>query len=149
MFSYPCSMFSNSVKYALKAVLFLAANSDEKTLIMVKDISSSVGIPQAYLAKLLQELSKQKIISSKKGPKGGFYLNDVNKDASLVNIIYAIDGKKIEGCLLSLEKCNATHPCPLHNIIYPYKSSILGSLQEVSIRELSEGIKLGNTFLPF
>jgi Rrf2 family protein len=140
-------MFSNSVKYAIKAVLFLAANSDEINRIMVKDVSLAIDVPHPYLAKLLQELSKRKIISSKKGPKGGFYLNGKNKDSTLVNIIYAIDGEKIDSCVLNLEKCNTIHPCPLHKITYPYKSNFLNRLNGITIRELSEDIKLGKTFL--
>ena len=66
-------MFSNSSKYAIKAVLFLAVNSNEDHRIMVKDMAEPINVPQAYLAKLLQELSKKGIISSKKGPKGGFF----------------------------------------------------------------------------
>ncbi len=67
-------MFSNSSKYAIKAVLFLALNSNEDKKIMVKDIANPINVPQAYIAKLLQELSRQNVISSTRGPKGGFYL---------------------------------------------------------------------------
>ena len=65
-------MLSNSSKYAIKAVLFLSLNSSEIKWVMVKVIAKPINILQAYIAKLLQELSKQKIISSTRGPKGGF-----------------------------------------------------------------------------
>ena len=55
-------MFSNSSKYAIKAVLFLAVNSSKDNRIMVKDMAVPVNAPQAYLAKLLQELSRKEII---------------------------------------------------------------------------------------
>ncbi len=57
-------MLSNSSKYALKAVLFLALHTDENNKMMVKDISARTNVPKAYIAKLLQELSKRNIISS-------------------------------------------------------------------------------------
>ena len=69
-------MFSNSSKYAIKAVLYLAMNSSKDEKVMAKDISEPINVPQAYIAKLLQQLSKHEIVSSLKGPKGGFYLSE-------------------------------------------------------------------------
>ena len=68
-------MFSNSSKYVIKAILFLAVKSGEDNRVMVKEMAQPINVPQAYLAKLLQELSRKDIISSKKGPNGGFYLS--------------------------------------------------------------------------
>jgi len=142
-------MFSNSVKYALKAVLFLAVHSTEDKKVMVKDIAKPINVPQAYIAKLLQELSKQNIISSTRGIKGGFYLTESDCKQPILNIIYAIDGEyKMNSCLLSLENCNENKPCPLHNVIYPMRSKIIKSLKNKTIEELSLEIRSGNTFLP-
>lgn len=142
-------MLSNSSKYAIKAVLFLAVNSNENKKVMIKDISKPINVPQAYVAKLLQELSRLKIVSSNRGPKGGFYLNSENRNQSLMNIINAFEGeKKITTCMLSLENCNKEKPCPLHNTIYPFKSEIIKSLQKTTINDLCIQIKLGNAFLP-
>ena len=70
-------MLSNSSKYAIKAVLFLALNTNDNKKVMVKDISEPINVPQAYIAKLLQELSRKQIISSTRGPKGGFYFDSI------------------------------------------------------------------------
>ena len=66
-------MFSTSSKYAIKAVLFLALHTNESKKLMVKDIYKSINVPKAYLAKLLQDLSRHNIVSSTRGPKGGFF----------------------------------------------------------------------------
>ena len=60
------------IKICYKTVLYLALNSNETKRVMVKHIAAPINVPQAYLAKLLQELSRAHIISSVKGPKGGF-----------------------------------------------------------------------------
>ena len=73
-------MFSNSSKYAIKAILFLALNTNEKKRITIREIAEPINVPQAYIAKLLQELSRQNVISSARGPKGGFYLNEENSN---------------------------------------------------------------------
>jgi len=142
-------MFTNSVKYAMKAVLFLAVHSNEDNKIMVKDIADPINVPKAYVAKLLQELSKQKIISSTRGVKGGFYLTKTNLKQPIINIIYAIDGTyRMNSCLLSLDNCNENKPCPLHKIANPMRSKLINSLKEKTFEDLSFEIQSGNTFLP-
>ena len=142
-------MLSNSSKYAVKAVLFLALNSSKKNKVMVKNIAEPINVPQAYIAKLLQELAKEKIISSARGPKGGFYLNEDNLNNPVMNIINVIDGdKRLNRCMLSLEKCNKEKPCPLHGILYPSRNTILDSLNSLTIKELSADVESGNSFLP-
>lgn len=142
-------MFSNSSKYAIKAVLYLALYSNENKKIMAKDISEPINVPPAYIAKLLQELSRQDIISSTRGSKGGFYLSKRNKNQHIIDIVEAIDGdKRINACLLSLEHCNEEKPCPLHNLVGPYRAKLLKNLQNKTIKDLCKEIKQGNAFLP-
>ena len=142
-------MFSNSSKYAIKAVLFLAVNSSEDHRIMVKDMAEPINVPQAYLAKLLQELSRKGIISSKKGPKGGFFLSKENSQLTLMDVVNVIDaGDKFNACLLSLEKCNADKPCPLHDLAIPSRSKFIHSLNQNSIKDFSMQIEQGKVFLP-
>ena len=142
-------MFSNSSKYAIKAVLFLAVNSNEDNRIMVREMAEPINVPQAYLAKLLQELSREGIISSKKGPKGGFFLSKENELKTLMNVVDVIDGDdKFNSCLLSLEKCNADKPCPLHELATPSRSKFIQSLNQNSIKDFSKQIEQGKVFLP-
>ncbi|WP_282133905.1 RrF2 family transcriptional regulator [Seonamhaeicola maritimus] len=142
-------MLSNSSKYAIKAVLFLALHSDEEKRVMVKDIAEPINVPQAYLAKLLQPLVKEELVSSVRGPKGGFYLNEENLNHSVIDIIHVIDGEqKLNSCMLSLEKCNEEKPCPLHNILVASRKDILNNLENRTIKELAFAVEEGSAFLP-
>ncbi len=142
-------MLSNSSKYAIKAVLFLALNSSKKNKVMVKDISGPINVPQAYIAKLLQELAKENIISSTRGHKGGFYLNTDNLNRTVMSIIQVIDGdKRINTCMLSLDACHEERPCPLHRILYASRNDILKHLKSKTIKELALDVESGNSFLP-
>ena len=142
-------MFSNSSKYAIKAVLYLALNSSEDRKIMVKDISGPINVPQPYIAKLLQELSRQNVISSVRGPKGGFYLSEEDKKLPLKKIVNVIDGEsRLTSCLLSLENCNEEKPCPLHKLAAPLRTQLLDSLENNTICDLARDVKEGNSFLP-
>ena len=142
-------MLSNSSKYALKAVLYLALHTDENNKMMVKDISERINVPKAYIAKLLQELSKRKIISSTKGPKGGFYLNPSNRNETIIQIIEVIDGKKkMESCVLGLEDCNEQKPCPIHRLISPSRSKMIALLESKTINDLATDLELNKVYLP-
>ena len=143
------SMFSNSSKYAIKAVLFLALNSSEEKKIMVKDIAEPINVPQAYLAKLLQELSRQKLISSTRGPKGGFYLSQEDKNQPLQKIVYVIDGeKRLTSCLLSLDNCDESKPCPLHKLAAPLRTELIHNLESKTICDLANEVREGRAFFP-
>ena len=142
-------MISNSSKYAIKAVLYLALHSSEENKIMVKDIAEPINVPQAYIAKLLQELAKRKLISSTRGPKGGFYLSEEDKNGNVLNIVSAIDSeRKLNACILSLEHCNENKPCPLHHIINPSRTTLMKNLKIKTIFELSQDVKTGKAYLP-
>jgi len=141
-------MLSNSSKYALTAVLYLADKTDESNKKMVKDLSASTQIPKAYLAKLLQQLSKHKIISSTKGPKGGYYLTEENRKLPVYSVIEVIDGtQRLEACVLGIEECNADHPCPLHEYVSPTRTALLKTLKRMPIEELAKNLGNKTTFL--
>lgn len=142
-------MLSNSSKYALKAVLYLALHASEEHKLMVKDFHEKINVPKAYLAKLLQELSRHKLVSSTRGPRGGFYLSEQNKRQSLALIIDVIDGpSRMSACMLSLKDCNETRPCPLHSIVQPFRSRLLTTLEEMTISDLAADLRYNKSFLP-
>jgi len=141
-------MISNSAKYALIAVIYLGTNSSEEHKILAKDLSHNTGVPKAYLSKLMQALTKENLISSVRGPKGGFYLTDDEKNQFLIDIVTAIDGEhRIKKCILTLHNCDASHHCPLHNLVSDSKNDFLKKFQETKIKDLVEDIKLGKSFL--
>jgi len=142
-------MLSNSSKYAMKAVIYLGLHSSPDTKILAKDISEPINVPQAYLSKLLQQLSRRQIVSSQKGPGGGFYLTDENREVPLIKIIEIIDGdRRLNSCLLSLDACDADHPCPLHELLGDARVHFIKNLEETSVEELVLDVSEGKSFLP-
>ena len=67
-------MFSEACTYAIRAVLYLAANTNENQKVGVKDIAVALSVPKAFLAKLLQLLARHNLIASSRGSTGGFFL---------------------------------------------------------------------------
>jgi Rrf2 family protein len=127
----------------------LAVNSNKSNKILAKNISEPINVPQAYIAKLLQELSKHNIVSSMRGPNGGFYMDEQNLKTPLINIITVIDGdNRLNSCLLSIQNCNSSKPCPLHDFAASYRVHLLENLEKSTIKDMVEGIKAKKSFLP-
>ena len=141
-------MLSNSSKYAINAVLYLAVHTDETKKISAREIADAINIPSPFLSKLLQILSKKNVISSSKGPGGGFYMTEKNLNLHLIEIVKHIDGlDNFEDCVLGLKKCSSEKPCPVHYSIQPLKQQFLKELNENTIASFAEKVKTGETFL--
>ena len=136
-------MLSNACQYAIRSVLYLSIHSNDKKRIGVKKIAIELETPQPFLAKLLQLLAKSDLVSSIKGPNGGFYLTEKNSENSLWDIVKCIDGvDKFETCFLGLSSCSDENPCPVHFIVSPFKDKFLNDFRDKTIAQFTEEIKL-------
>jgi Rrf2 family protein len=141
-------MLSNASKYAIRSILYLASNSSENNKISVKIIAEELETPQSFLAKLLQQLTTNNLVSSTKGPHGGFYLSSKNKNRSLWDIISCIDGKeKFNQCFLGLSECNDANPCPAHAVVAPFKQQMLENFRDKTIGQFADESLRKGTYL--
>ena len=141
-------MLTNASKYAIRAVLYLTENMDSKNLMSGKEIASGLDIPEAFIAKLLQKLVKSNIISSHKGPKGGFTMKEENLNKNITDVIFAIEKKDVfEGCFMGLPICGDEKPCPVHHLVSPFKDSLSEKFDKLTIKDFSEEIKDNGTHL--
>jgi Rrf2 family protein len=138
-------MLSKSSKYAIRAVLYIANNTNENKKIGSKEVAKQLDIPAPFLAKTLQELSKKDIISSIKGPHGGFFLTENNSQKTLLDIIDCIDGiQKFNECFLGKHECNDESPCVVHHIYLPFKNKLIDKLRTKSITEMAKEYAVNN-----
>ena len=122
-------MLSSTCKYGIRAVIFIASRPDTKINTGLKQISEELRIPGPYLAKILQTLSRKKILHSSKGPHGGFYLLIPAGKLTLMDIIEAIDGGDFfDSCYVTGEKCSFDQPdkgvCILHDDLRKEKDNL-------------------------
>ncbi|MEO8933118.1 MAG: Rrf2 family transcriptional regulator, partial [Xanthomarina sp.] len=108
-------MFSKACRYAIKACVFIAMRSLKDERVNLKEIATNIDTPEAFTAKILHQLAKKEILSSSKGPKGGFTILKTQIDKIKISeIVSAIDGDSIyTGCALGFETCDAKQPCPM------------------------------------
>lgn len=135
-------MFSKSCKYAIRAVLYLAVHSNMEKKFGVKEVAEALEVPGPFLAKLLQQLSRQGLIASTKGPGGGFYLNEENRLRPLREVVEAIDGRDVfHSCILGLPVCGPENPCPLHSKAITYREEVFHLLDGQSIHDMAKRIQ--------
>jgi len=113
-------MLSSSCKYGIRAVTYIASKSIDSGKIGIRQISKDLNLPTPFLAKILQLLAKQKILSSTKGPHGGFALLKDSKKITLLDIIVTIDGNDLlENCIIHNTTCSCVGEekliCPMHD----------------------------------
>ncbi|MEQ8324874.1 MAG: Rrf2 family transcriptional regulator [Vicingaceae bacterium] len=142
-------MFSKACEYGIKASLFVAQRSESPGKVRLQEIAKAISSPEAFTAKILQQLVKANIIHSRKGPNGGFYI-ELNElpGIKLIDVVVAIDGDKIfHGCALGLEECSEKSPCPVHEQFGIIRSSLKTMLENTSFAALMSGLDSGLTFL--
>ena len=92
-------MFSQTVEYALRAMVQLAADSSGAAT--TKDIAAKAKVPSAYLAKVLQSMRRGGLIHSRRGVGGGVKLAKPAAKITLLDVIDAVEplkrtpGKKV------------------------------------------------------
>ena len=141
-------MLSNASKYAIRSVLFLAENSSKTKKYGAKKIASELEIPLSFIAKILQKLAKSQVISSAKGPGGGFFTSKNNLNLNVSHILKVIETEDIfEGCFLGLPRCSDDNPCPVHHIVAPFKEALLDKFNHQTIEDFAAEIKENGSYL--
>ena len=142
-------MFSKACEYAIRACIFIATQSSEGKRVNIKEIAQEIDSPIAFTAKIMQELVRNNIIQSLKGPTGGFTIEVSSMpEIKLKHIVFAIDGDKIyTACSLGMKECSEQHPCPVHSQYKIIKNGIREMLESTDLKQLCQGLKNGSTFL--
>ncbi|HCW06621.1 MAG TPA: transcriptional regulator [Cytophagales bacterium] len=84
-------MLSKKCKYAIHALVYLAEKYQQGP-VHISEIAQKKHIPKKFLEAILLELRKSKVLLSKKGKGGGYYLHQKPSDVNLMDIIRIMDG---------------------------------------------------------
>ena len=96
---------SRKSDYALRAVRYLS-NLPKGKLGSINTVSEAELIPREFLAKILKDLTQNKILVSFQGVTGGYRLAKLPKEVSFLNVIEAIDGPIHLNLCTETKKCN-------------------------------------------
>lgn len=142
-------MFSKACEYAIRASIFIAEQSLLDKKVSLKDVAKAINSPEAYTSKILQKLSRHKIVDSDKGPNGGYSMeNQKINGVKLSSIVFAIDGDNVyNGCGLGLPSCDENKPCPVHYQFKVIREELKSMLETTTIKSLTFGLSTALTFL--
>jgi Rrf2 family protein len=134
-------MLSSTCRYGIRAVIYIASKDQNKGMTGIKQISKDLGLPSPFLSKILQQLAKQKVLNSAKGPHGGFSLVKDPKKITLFDIIKAIDGDEIfTDCVMHNGSCETIErkkiPCTLHEDYGKVRGDMINLFQSRTIYDL-------------
>lgn len=127
-------------------MIYLYTIRGERRCTGLKNIASAIDSPEAFTAKILQQLVKNDLLQSVRGPSGGFQLKE--RPVSLIKIVVAIDGEGVlKDCVLGLEKCSDKYPCPAHDKFVAVRDHLKGVLASTHLSDLEKGVIQGNRYL--
>lgn len=142
------NMFSKACEYGIRAVIYIVAKSQSGQKAGIRDICNEIGAPEHFTAKILQNLSRMGLISSVKGPNGGFYIEDDAKDIRLIDIVLAVDGHRLfTGCGLGIKECSEARPCPIHFEFKQLRDSLKEMLENTTVQQVTQELEKGLVFL--
>lgn len=141
-------MFSKTCEYAIRAMIFIAQHTKDGSKVGIREIAKGIDSPEHFIAKILQELSRKKLVQSLKGPTGGFYLDAAARKHSLADIVKVVDGDQLfSGCGLGLKKCSESHPCPIHHEFKKIRKEMQQMLEKAKLGEFTDKLEKKLTFL--
>ncbi len=134
---------TDSGKYAIRAMAYIAAREDPSEPISAAEIAEAEGIPPYYLAKVLQDLARAGILASVRGRGGGFRITHAPDEIHLLDVLGAVENikKLTEDCVLGLDSCSELVPCPLHTQWKAFRDLMLSRLEVMTVSDLARELE--------
>jgi Rrf2 family protein len=131
---------SQTAGYAIHALGYLADHSHG--LCLIRDIAKKTQIPKPYLAKIINQLAREGLVSAKRGYRGGIFLARPPAEISLLQVVEAIEGKGWIGeCMLGLDDCHAQHVCPTHDIWRRIREEVADALRRSTLSDVINSMR--------
>jgi Rrf2 family protein len=114
------------------------AREPELPVISKKDISRNMEIPEQFLGKIAQQLSRAGIIEILQGARGGLRLLRAPVDISLLEVIEAVMGEIfLNDCIMSPQSCKRVPTCTVHQVWETAREGLRKTLGKADFEQLS------------
>jgi Rrf2 family protein len=141
-------MLSKSTEYAIRALVFIQLCNWKRKRPGVGEIAKEIEAPEAYTAKILQTLTKNKLLNSMKGRGGGFFYDENQSCLTLYDVIHVVEGDaSFQKCGFGLKQCNDENPCPFHEKYKVLRDDFFEIVKTETIKSFSEKILHGDAVL--
>ena len=132
-------LVTKDIHYAIKALLYIAR--DHAKVVSVNELVKKMHMRRAFLRRILQALSRYKILKSSRGHGGGFMMN-VKPDKIRIIEIVGIFHKKADVVDYLLEKdiCPHPHKCLLMRKLTNIETQLRDALNQLTIAKLLKSV---------
>jgi len=128
---------TRAADYGVRAMIHLAALPDDARALLPA-MAEATGAPESFLSKVLQALARAGLITSRRGKSGGFAILPRGRQASMYDVIHAVDGPiHLNVCLINGQSCERSGTCPAHPIWAQAQRAMLDVLMRASIAEMA------------
>lgn len=136
-------IYSPTCQYALRALIYLAAHEGTGPA-QGNVIAREETIPKQFLAKILHTLRNKGLVSTTKGPGGGYQLSRSAKKITINNVVEAIDGKVNlnDMCVLGLDKCSDEESCALHEHWKGFRKDYIDIISTMNLKQAAASVEL-------
>jgi len=130
---------TRAADYAVRVMVYLAGNP-AGVRASLPQIVKATGAPESFLSKVLQGLTRARLITSRRGPSGGFEISTIGRLASMRNVVEAIDGPiSLNVCVSQRRSCPRKSWCPAHPVWVKAQEALLGVLSTAMISDMASG----------
>jgi Rrf2 family transcriptional regulator, iron-sulfur cluster assembly transcription factor len=135
-------IFSSSTEYAMRGLSELSGRAQDGESIMLDELVAGTDLPRDFMAKIFQKLVRAGILRSARGRGGGFALARPSHEITLMHIVEAMEGPQLmDECVVGLEKCNDTMPCPQHDLYKPIRQRLKDYLNTTTLADLAASLR--------
>ncbi len=128
-------LITKNIYYSIRSLLYIAQKPG--SAVSVSDLVNKFDMHRAFLRRILQTLSKHKILKSSKGKGGGFVLNIQPSKLRIIDVIEIFRGKvNIMNCLLEKDVCPRPTNCVLMAKMKDIESRLYRTLETTTIATL-------------
>jgi Rrf2 family protein len=130
-------LISRNTDYALRAVCFMAKQSDRT--VSASELVKALKIPRPFLRKILQALGRARILRSTKGARGGFVLLRAPSEIHITDIMKAFQGPfRLNECAFKKKPCPDMSACRLRKKICAIEKRVYEELRKISVISMLE-----------
>jgi Rrf2 family iron-sulfur cluster assembly transcriptional regulator len=128
--------FTKAEEYGVLGMLYLAQKKNN-SITPLSEISEAQDIPEKFLAKIFQSLTKAEIIRSHRGVRGGFTMAKDPARVSVKEVLEAIQGPyHLMKCITDTGICDKSEFCSLRELLTIAENKLVSVFEEYTLADL-------------
>lgn len=128
--------FTKAEEYGLLGVIYLA-EKDQSAVTPLSEISEAKKIPEKFLAKIFQSLSRTGIVRSHRGVRGGFTLGKDPETISVKDVVESIQGPyHLMKCIDDAGICDESDFCALRELLIMAENRLVEVFENHTLADL-------------